>query len=163
MRSREVIGTALCTVCAALALTLCASAHDSYVYETAARPYHVLPFAFVLSVAAEYLALAYIAHAEKPVKTFWVVLVGNALAFGAAGAYYFISNSNEPPGMVYPPYITGVIFAGVSLLAEVWAASEILVQDTPRVQTRVNWTLLISNAFTAGAYALSERLICPVR
>lgn len=151
----------LCALCAAAALCTGALAHSRFNWDTPVRPYHVLPFTFALSAAVEYAALVYIARVERGRRSFLIVLAGNALAYGAACAYYFISNRGELPDSGWPPYIIGAIFVCASFFVEVWCESELLQKRVKGNKGRLIWTLLAANALTGGAAALAERLICP--
>lgn len=159
MKSGRSISTLLTAIFVAMVLQICAFAHSSFIWDTAARPYYVLPFTFLLSVAVEYSALTFIAHVRRPWKTFAVVLAGNVLAFGAAAAFYLYSNRNEPAGWAWPPYMIGVIFLVSSLLIEVLIEEMVLRKDAES-GSKLLWTLLIANAATGGIAAAAERLIC---
>lgn len=159
MRDGRTLSALLTALCVAMVLQVGALAHSSFIWDTAARPVYVLPFAFVLSVAIEYSALTFIAHVKRPWKTFAVVLAGNVLAFGAAAAFYLYSNRNEPAGWAWPPYIIGGIFLVASFLVEVLIEAAILHKDAGKL-SKVVWTLLIANAATGGIAAAAERLIC---
>lgn len=89
MKTGKGITVVLTGLSLAFALSFGALAHSSFIWETDWRPFHVLPFTFTLSVAAEYAALTFIARVEQPWKTLAIVLIGNILAYGAACVYYF--------------------------------------------------------------------------
>ena len=157
---RKAAVTFLTALCVAAALPGGALAHSDYVWETAARPYHVLPFTFALSVAIEYAALIFIAHAGRRGRTLIIVLAGNALAFGVGCAYYIWSNSGEFPDPSWPPYIVGAVFLCASFVIGVLCEDAALKKYAGAGSGRVIWTLLAANAATAGICALAERLIC---
>lgn len=101
MKTGKSITVVLTGLSLAFALSFGALAHSSFIWETDWRPFHVLPFTFTLSVAAEYAALTFIARVEQPWKTLAIVLIGNILAYGAACVYYFWSNDDEYPGFAW--------------------------------------------------------------
>lgn len=160
MKTGKSITVVLTGLSLAFALSFGALAHSSFIWETDWRPFHVLPFTFTLSVAAEYAALTFIARVEQPWKTLAIVLIGNILAYGAACLYYFWSNDDEFPGHAWPPYMIGWVFCVVSFTFEVLIEPEMLKKDTKAGYMRLIWTLLITNIVTGGASALAERLIC---
>ena len=160
MKGGKLILTALCVLCTAFMLPVCAFAHSSFFYDTATRPYYVLPFTFIFSVAVEYAALRFIVRVNRGRRAFVVVFLGNLFAFGATAIYYFISNRNQFPGTAWPPYMIGVIFLAASFFIEVWVESDVLLVDASGSQWKLAWTLLAANAVTGGAGALAERLIC---
>ena len=162
-RGRKAAVTLLTALCVASALPVAALAHSTYVWYTAARPYYVLPFTFALSAAIEYAALVYIAHAARGRRTLIIVLVGNALAFGAGGAYYIWSNWGEFPDPSWPPYFVGPIFLCASFVIEVLLEDAALKKYAGAEPGRLIWTLLLANAVTAGICALAERLVCTGR
>lgn len=110
MRGKKAAVTLFAALCITAVLQVGALAHSTYVWYTAARPYHVIPFTFVLSVALEYAALVCIAHAARGSRTLIIVLIGNVLAFGVGGAYYIRSNWGRVSGPVLAAVLCGANF-----------------------------------------------------
>ncbi len=163
MRGKKAAVTLFAALCITAVLQVGALAHSTYVWYTAARPYHVIPFTFVLSVALEYAALVCIAHAARGSRTLIIVLIGNVLAFGVGGAYYIRSNWGEFPDPSWPPYFVGAIFLCASFVIEVLLEDAALKKYAGGKSGRLIWTLLLANAATAGICALAERLACAGR
>lgn len=58
-------------------------ANSSWRWISDTRPYDVLPFVIIVTLAAETISIIKFSHIENKAKTFVVVLIGNILSFAA--------------------------------------------------------------------------------
>lgn len=60
-----------------------AYANSSWRWISDTRPYDVLPFVIIITLAAETISIIKFSHIGNKVKTFLIVLIGNILSFAA--------------------------------------------------------------------------------
>ena len=157
--------TALAVLMIICLLPITASANSSWIWLSEARPYDVLPFVAVITIAVETAALWYVLGKTHLVKIAVVVVIANLLSFVAP--YLFLYDETIrmplkpfPELMEYGHYFTvGAIFLIMTLVVEIP-----VVFLTLRKYAKGKWRFLLTvagaNVVTTIITAAAERIFC---
>ena len=153
----------LCLVLVLVPLT--ASANSSWIWLSEARPYDVLPFVAVITIAIETAALWYVLGRKHLVKIAVVVVIANLLSFTAPYLIWYDETIRMPLKpfpelMEYGHYFTvGTIFLIMTLVLEIP-----VVFLTLRKYAKGKWRFLLTvagaNVVTTIITAAAERIFC---
>lgn len=156
---------ALCIAILVSLLPVTASANSSWMWLSEARPYDVLPFVAVLTIAIEAAAIWYVLGKQHLLKTAIVVVIANLLSFAAP--YWFIYDETLhmplkpfPELMEYGHYYTvGAIFLLMTLLVELPVVFFTLRKHAGR-KGRFFLSVVGANVVTTLITAAAERIFC---
>ena len=148
-----------------LLLPLTASANSSWMWLSEARPYDVLSFVAVITIAIETAALWWILGKQKLKKIAIVVVLANLLSFAAP--YWFMYDETLrmplkpfPELMEYGHYFTvGTVFLLMTLLVELPVVFLTLRKHTEK-KGRFLLTVVGANVVTTLITAAAERIFC---
>lgn len=154
---------AIVFVCMLVPMT--ASANSSWRWLSEARPYDVLPFVAVITIAIETASLWYLLGKKHLVKIAVVVVIANLLSFAAPYLFWYDENIRMPLKpfpelMEYGHYFTvGAIFLIMTLVLEIP-----VVFLTLRKYAKGKWRFLLTvagvNVVTTIITAAAERIFC---
>ena len=141
-------------------------ANSSWHWLTDTRPYYILPFAIIVTLAIETLAIKFIAKVPNLAKTFCFVTIGNLVSFLIPYAFTALMNVLYSPWATLldsidklPYYNVGVFFLVLTVIAELP-----IVYFTLRKHAKSKLSLILTvvsaNVVTTGEVALIERLLC---
>ena len=157
--------TALAVLMMICLLPITASANSSWIWLSEARPYDVLPFVAVITIAIETAALWYVLGKKHLVKIAVVVVIANLLSFAAPYLFWYDENIRMPLKpfpelMEYGHYFTvGTIFLIMTLVLEIP-----VVFLTLRKYAKGKWRFLLTvagvNVVTTIITAAAERIFC---
>lgn len=154
---------ALLLVLLGLALPMVALANSSWVWLTKTRPYDILPFAAMLTIAAEAIAVNRIPRILKPARVLCVVALVNLLSFAAPYLLkylfgYYQDGFNFFKTMErYPFYTVGIVFAVLTVVVELPVVYAALRKHT-EYRKRLLLVIVLANIATTGMVALCERV-----
>ena len=156
---------ALCIAILVSLLPATASANSSWMWLSEARPYDVLPFVAVLTIAIEAAAIWYVLGKQHLLKTAIVVVIANLLSFAAP--YWFIYDETLhmplkpfPELMEYGHYYTvGAIFLLMTLLVELPVVFFTLRKHAGR-KGRFFLSVVGANVATTLITAAAEHIFC---
>ena len=151
--------------CAALfcLLPLTASANSSWVWISNARPYDVLPFVALITIAIEAAALWWTLGKQHLTKIVVVVVIANLLSFAAP---YFFEYTN--PQRIYPmtqvldkfpSYTVRAMYLVITVIVELPVAFFSLRKHAERKGSLL-LTAACANLVTTLLTAAAERLFC---
>ena len=146
-------------------LPMTASANSSWIWLSEARPYDVLPFVAVITIAIETAALWYVLGKKHLVKIAVVVVSVNLLSFAAPYLFLYDENIRMPLKpfqelIEYGYYFTvGVIFLLMTLLVELPLVFFILRKHADQ-KWRFLLTVVGMNVATTLITAAAERIFC---
>lgn len=154
---------AILLVCMLVPLT--ASANSSWRWLSETRPYDVLPFVAVITIAIETAALWYVLEKKHLVKIAVVVVIANLLSFAAP--YLFLYDETLrmplkpfPELMEHGHYFTvGAVFLLMTLLVELPVVFFTLRKHAGK-KWRLLMTILAANTVTTLITAAAERIFC---
>ena len=157
--------TALAVLMMICLLPITASANSSWIWLSEARPYDVLPFVAVITIAIETAALWYVLGKKHLVKIAVVVVIANLLSFAAPYLFWYDESIRMPlkpfPELIeYGHYFTvGTIFLIMTLVLEIP-----VVFLTLRKYAKGKWRFLLTvagvNVVTTIITAAAERIFC---
>ena len=157
--------TALAVLMMICLLPITASANSSWIWLSEARPYDVLPFVAVITIAIETAALWYVLGKKHLVKIAVVVVIANLLSFAAPYLFWYDESIRMPLKpfpelMEYGHYFTvGTIFLIMTLVLEMP-----VVFLTLRKYAKGKWRFLLTvagvNVVTTIITAAAERIFC---
>ena len=157
--------TALAVLMMICLLPITASANSSWIWLSEARPYDVLPFVAVITIAIETAALWYVLGKKHLVKIAVVVVIANLLSFAAPYLFWYDESIRMPLKpfpelMEYGHYFTvGTIFLIMTLVLEIP-----VVFLTLRKYAKGKWRFLLTvagvNVVTTIITAAAERIFC---
>ena len=157
--------TALAVLMIICLLPITASANSSWIWLSEARPYDVLPFVAVITIAIETAALWYVLGKKHLVKIAVVVVIANLLSFAAPYLFWYDESIRMPLKpfpelMEYGHYFTvGTIFLIMTLVLEIP-----VVFLTLRKYAKGKWRFLLTvagaNVVTTIITAAAERIFC---
>ncbi len=160
--SSEIISAFLLMLC----FSLTAFANSSWAWISETRPYDVLPFVAVGTVAIETFAIAFFTKQSNVYKTLTGVFIGNLLSFALPYVDYAF---NTPPYSGFydlptilnhgPFYTVGTVFLIMTLFVEVPFMYFWHRKDTESKKKLILVTV-ISNVVTTALVALVERTLC---
>ena len=142
-------------------------ANSSWRWISETRPYDVLPFVIIITLAVETLALYYFASVRQFSKTLWFVILGNLCSFAAPyGFRYMICLYEQLYTFTQalehlPVYIVGVGYLIVTLIIEIPIVYCALKKHT--TAKKLLPTILIANIITTVFTAIVERIFCQGR
>ena len=155
--------TALAVLMVICLLPITASANSSWIWLSEARPYDVLPFVAVITIAIETAALWYVLGKKHLVKIAVVVVIANLLSFAAPYLFWYDESIRMPLKpfpelMEYGHYFTvGTIFLIMTLVLEIP-----VVFLTLRKYAKGKWRFLLTvagvNVVTTIITAAAERI-----
>lgn len=147
--------------------TATAWANSSWRWAAETRPYDVLPYAIVLTLAIETAALVLLAKIPRVGKVFCLVALANFLSFLAPYAWELLIFRTEGiyPSFLetiehWPVYTVGIAYAVVTLAIEVPLLYLALRKDAEN-RKRLLWALVGANLLTTALCFLIERVFCP--
>lgn len=146
-----------------------AYANSSWYWISTTRPYDVLPYVAVITIAAETLAVNFLCHMHHPVKVFLVILLGNLISF----CLPYIGASFDPifhiPGhpwqsvLMYvealPFYTVGAFYLLLTVAAEL-PIEYCLLRKLTGDSRRLLYTIIAANTATTLFTAVTERIFC---
>ena len=157
--------TALAVLMMICLLPITASANSSWIWLSEARPYDVLPFVALITIAIETAALWYVLGKKHLVKIAVVVVIANLLSFAAPYLFWYDESIRMPlkpfPELIeYGHYFTvGTIFLIMTLVLEIP-----VVFLTLRKYAKGKWRFLLTvagvNVVTTIITAAAERIFC---
>ena len=157
--------TALAVLMMICLLPITASANCSWIWLSEARPYDVLPFVALITIAIETAALWYVLGKKHLVKIAVVVVIANLLSFAAPYLFWYDESIRMPlkpfPELIeYGHYFTvGTIFLIMTLVLEIP-----VVFLTLRKYAKGKWRFLLTvagaNVVTTIITAAAERIFC---
>lgn len=153
---------------AACALLLCflpltASANSSWRWISETRPYDVLPFVALITIAIETAALWWTLGKQHLTKIVVVVVLANLLSFAAP---YFFEYTN--PQRIYPmtqvldkfpSYTVRAMYLVITVIVELPVVFFSLRKHAPK-KSALLFTILAANTVTTLLTAAAERLFC---
>lgn len=146
-------------------MPLTALANSSWYWISSTRPYDVLPFVIVITLAIEILAIHFIAKAKKIGKTICYVTFGNLVSFLAPYVFLYCQTVDED---IYtfsevfehtPGYIVGVVYLIMTIAIELPIVYFALKEDVED-RKKLLWCCIGANVVTTVITAVAERLIC---
>ena len=144
-------------------------ANSSWRWAAETRPYDVLPYVVVLTLAIETAALVLLAKIPRIGKLFCVVALANLLSFLApyAAEYLIFRSDGIYPSFAYyaehmPVYTVGIVYAIVTLAVELPIVYAALKRDTDN-KPRLAWVIIGANLVTTALSFLIEHMFCPGR
>lgn len=146
-------------------LPMTASANSSWIWLSEARPYDVLPFVAVITIAIETAALWYVLEKRHLVKISVVVVIVNLMSFAAPYLFLYDETIRMPLKpytalMEYGYYFTvGVVFLLMTLLVELPLVFFILRKHADQ-KWRFLLTVVGMNVVTTLITAAAERIFC---
>ena len=150
-----------------LAFSFTAFANSSWVWISETRPYDVLPFVAIATLAIETAALNLILKIGNWHRVFTGVLIGNLISF----AIPYIGYSNTTPyydmPLSYilergPFYTVGAAFLFLTVAVELPFIYFWLKKDVKNKKLLV-FVTVVANVVTTAMVALVERLLCEGR
>lgn len=156
---------ALCAVLLMCLLPVIASANSSWIWISEARPYDVLPFVALITIAIETAAIWYVLGKQHLLKISVVVMIANLLSFAAP--YWLIYAENlRVPLKPFPElmerghyYTVGVIFLLMTLLGELPVVF-LALRKHAKKKGRFFLRVVGANVLTTLITAAAERIFC---
>lgn len=164
MNRYKAITNTTITALLVFAFSFTAFANSSWVWISETRPYDVLPFVAIATLAIETAALNLILKIGNWHKVFSGVLIGNLISF----AVPYIGYSNTPPyydmPLSYilqrgPFYTVGAAFLFLTVAVELPFMYFWLRKDVKNKKLLILVTV-VANIVTTAMVALVERLFC---
>lgn len=134
------------------------------------KPYTILPWMIVVTVFFEFFAVYRINYISKPMKTFVVIAITNAISF--LTPYIFIGLSPviyaKELGFFksihsfvekFPFYIVGTTFLFLTLIVEI-PIVYFLLRNNVRKSRRLFISIFVVNSITTLMIAMIERILC---
>lgn len=157
----------LCSISVMLIFPLNVFANSSWHWVTDTRPYYILPFAIIVTLAIETLAIKFIAKVPNIAKVFCFVVIGNIISFLAPYVYAsVIGVITDTPWVDLEYMVTqtefytvGTIFLILTVIAELPVVYFSLRKEA-KSKLALTLTIIGANVVTTGAVALIERLLC---
>lgn len=155
---------------AAWAFLLCgtaASANSSWVWISESRPYDILPWAVVLTLAVETACVDRIPQIKRLPKTFCAVTAANVVSFAAPYLLKYLSWERNGFGFEKyldhaPSYIVGAAYGLLTVAVELPVVYNALKKDAPD-RRKLLGTIVAVNAVTTVIVACFERAFCQGR
>lgn len=141
----------------------CTYANSSWHWISTTRPYDVLPFVVVLTLAIETISILKFSNIENKLKTFIVVLIGNVLSFAAPYVFFAFL-----PGPIYtfydwlersPFYTIGEFYLFTTILMEFPIIYNVLKKHTINKRVLVITIICVNILTTLMTYTI-ERIFC---
>ncbi len=139
-------------------------ADSSWVWISETRPYDILPWTAILTIAIETLSINYFPRVHKLPKTFCMVTLANLLSF--ASPYLINLFWYDSSGFAFskylehwPSYTVGLVYGCMTVAVElpvVYAA----LQKNAGSKRSLLLTIICSNAVTTCMTAGIERFFC---
>lgn len=140
-------------------------ANSSWNWISTTRPYDVLPFVVILTLAIENISIFRFSNIENKLKTFIVVLIGNLLSFAApyifetyvaamGGMYSFYESLEHMPF-----YNISFIYLIITIIIEFPIVYNILKKHSKNKKILI-LTIVCSNIFTTLITYIIERIFC---
>lgn len=167
MRRYQILSSAFI---AALAFLLCgaaASANSSWVWISETRPYDILPWAVVATLAVETVCVNQIPKVNRLPKTFCVVAAANIVSFAAPYLIKYLSWERNGFGFEKyldhaPSYIVGTVYGLLTVAVELPIVYNALKKDAPDRKKLLVTTVAV-NVVTTVIVACFERVFCQAR
>jgi hypothetical protein len=140
-----------------------AFANSSWVWISETRPYDVLPWVVIGTLAIETVSLFLFAKLKKGWKPFIMVTIANAVSFAMPYLLPFILSDSIFPFEYYlehsPSYTVGLLFCLITVFVELPIVYFTLNNDAPS-NKRLFFTIVLSNVVTTALVAITERIFC---
>lgn len=144
-------------------ITQAAYADSSWVWLSAYRPYDVLPWVAIATIAIETLAINYIPKVEHLLKTFVTVVLANLASFAAPYLIYAmgldVEGSMKAVLEAGPTYNVNVTFLAVTVIVELPIVYNVLKKHVDN-RKKLLWTIIIANILTTAMVVIIERELC---
>lgn len=150
-----------------LVLSVAAWADSSWLWISKTRPYDVLPWVAILTIAIESISINIIPKILKSFKVFCVVTLANLLSFAAPYLLNFLMYKNycfefDKYLEHWPAYTVGGIYGFVTVAIELPVVYSVLKNDTDS-KKKLLWVIICANIVTTVLVALAERIFCQGR
>lgn len=157
----------LFAIISALLFYICptiAYADSSWVWVSETRPYDVLPWTAILTIAIETFSINYIPKVHKLPKTFCLVTLANLLSFAAPyGVNLLLYDESGFDFSKYlehwPSYTVGLIYCFMTIAVELPLVYGALRKNAGSKRSLL-LTIICSNAATTCMVAVIERIFC---
>lgn len=151
-------------------LSLCgmtASANSSWVWISESRPYDILPWVIVITLAIETVCINYFPKVHKLPKTFCFVAAANIASFALPYLFKYLSWERNGFGFEKyldhaPSYIVGLLYGVITVAVELPVVYQALKKETPD-KKKLMGTIIAVNIVTTVIVACFERMFCQAR
>lgn len=139
-------------------------ADSSWIWISETRPYDVLPWAAILTIAIETFSINYFPRVHKLPKTFCMVTLANLLSFAAPYLInLFLYDSSGFAFSKYlehwPSYTVGLVYGFMTVAVELPVVYGALKKNAGNKRNLL-LTIICSNAVTTCMVAIMERFFC---
>lgn len=167
MRRYQILSGVLTAAWAFLLCGAAASANSSWVWISESRPYDILPWAVMITLAVETVCVDRIPRIKRLPKTFCVVAAANILSFAAPYLLKYLSWERNGFGFEKyldhaPSYMVGAVYGLLTAAVELPIVYNALKKDVPD-RKKLLFTAIAVNAITTVIVACFERAFCQGR
>jgi len=141
-------------------MTVLANSSWHWISET--RPYDVLPFVIILTLAVEILLVRFCAKVEKMSRLICSILFANILSFVAPYLFLYFAPSlyTFEDNLEHTPFYTvGVVYLLITLVVEVPIVYYALKKISLNIE-KLLYTIVGANILTTVITAAVERIFC---
>lgn len=165
MKNKRIFTGLFAALLIAVILPMSAFANSSWVWISETRPYDVLPWVILITLAIETAALNYIPKIHKLPKVLGFVTLANLCSFGAPYLLNFLAYTIDGFGFEkylehWPSYAVGAIYLGATILIEGPILYYAFKKDSKSSKNLIT-TIVVMNVVTTVIVAVIERIFCP--
>lgn len=174
MKKNKLMSCVLCCLLFAVVFHITVSANSSWGWVAQTRPYDVLPYVIIITLAIETLAINKIPKIGKPFKVFCVVTIANLLSFAFPYLFTYAAfssdfSSGQLSGQLYsfkemlnilPTYTVGWAYLVITLAFEIPIVYNTFKENVLNKKLLL-WTVIGANVITTIIVAVIENMLCP--
>ncbi|MEL7570576.1 MAG: hypothetical protein AAGU14_08460 [Eubacteriaceae bacterium] len=166
MKKNKLMSCALCCLLFTAVFHITVSANSSWGWIAETRPYDVLPYVIIITLAIETLAINKIPKICKPFKVFCVVTIANLLSFAAPYLFWYSAAVSDQMYTFIetiehmPVYNVGMSYLIITLAVEVPIVYNAFKKSAQKEKLLL-WTVIGTNVATTIIVGIIERIICP--
>lgn len=174
MKKHKPMSYVLCCLLFTVVFHITVSANSTSLWISERRPFDLLPYVIIITLAIEALSINKIPKAGKPFKVFCVVTITNLLSFAFPYLFTYASfasdfSSGQMSGQLYsfkemldilPTYTIGAAYIFITIAIEipiVYSTFKNSVQN----KKLLLWTVIGANVLTTIIVAVIENILCP--
>lgn len=167
MRKYRLLSCAFLSAAAFLLCGVTASANSSWVWISESRPYDILPWVVMITLAVETVCVNQIPRVNRLPKTFCIVAAANIVSFAAPYLLKYLSWKRYGFGFEKyldhaPSYIVGAAYGLLTVVVELPIVYIALKKDVPD-RKKLLVTAIAVNVVTTVIVACFERVFCQGR